>query len=582
MLKCPLRLLAPAAFMLTALTAAAQPSVTARVNPTNVFAGEPFTYEIITRGGNDVARPDLPDLPNFRGRFSGQQQNISIVNGRRAYTRSFRYTCVVTQPGPFTLPGISIVIDGQVLSTPRVTLTITAPPDPSDRLFVELRVPRDKAFVGQQIEVTLAVGVRPPLLGNRPLPADDVFRLLYGARTSLGPFPKPDRYANERRRISTGELVDFYVFLARTQIVCAEPGPLRFDDVIIGLTYPTRFRQDFFGQYEVAAGDPLSVVAPEADVTVLPVPTQGRPAAFNGAVGTFNLSATATPTRVRVGDPIEVQLTLRGDGPLEQLLPPELDADATLSDSFRISDEPISARVTDNAKVFSTVLRARAADVDEIPPFTFHYFDPDLEQFTVARSNAVPITVDAVETLAANEVVGLSGDDAPGNGSTRLDGLRGNITSEDLLLTTTGTITIGTVALTQVAPAAGFVAVVLLGTLLRRDDDTARQRRRRAATLARQRLATAAGLPPREQAAEILAALRGFLADRLAAPPERFVGRGGVDALFSAGADDDTLQRWAALVDRCEAATYAGGDTAAGEALIADARTCIDAAERVL
>src|SRR5690606_9231531 len=59
-------------------------------------------------------------------------------------------------------------------------------------------------------------------------------------------------------------------------------------------------------------------------LTVKDLPEEGRPAGFSGLIGTYTIRASATPTSVRVGDPIRFELTVEGPGDLRRVPTPEL------------------------------------------------------------------------------------------------------------------------------------------------------------------------------------------------------------------------------------------------------------------
>src|SRR5262249_57024823 len=60
-------------------------------------------------------------------------------------------------------------------------------------------------------------------------------------------------------------------------------------------------------------------------IDIRPVPSAGQPASFSGAIGRFQLEADANPKILRVGDPLSVTLTVRGEGLLETVHPPALE-----------------------------------------------------------------------------------------------------------------------------------------------------------------------------------------------------------------------------------------------------------------
>ena len=125
---------------------------------------------------------------------------------------------------------------------------------------------------------------------------------------------------------------------------------------------------------------PIIVTAAVDETIIKPLPKEGRPANFNGAVGKYSIIAEASPQTVQVGDAIDLHFAVQGEGRLELLSAPKLNEQADLNRDFKVSDEPLAGIVDRGRKVFSTSIRPHRDDVTEIPPVEFPYFDPDLEQ----------------------------------------------------------------------------------------------------------------------------------------------------------------------------------------------------------
>jgi hypothetical protein len=297
----------------------------------------------------------------------------------------------------------------------------------------------------------------------------------------------------------------------------------------------------------------------------------------------FNLTAKANPTEVRVGDPIEVQLMLRGSGPLEQIVPPDFKASEALQRDFRISDEPVGARFDpeSNQKIFSMVIRARDPNVTEIPPFSFPYFDADDGAYRVARSETIPLRVSDVETLDLAAIEGLDTERRPEHHTERLDGLRGNITTETTLLATRSNVSMTSLVLSQTAPAALFLLGWTAASMRKRaNGDTARKRRARAASSARTALQAADRESPAHAAQTVLAAMSGYFADRLNAPAERYHGMEAQAALQTLSVSEALSNDVLDLIQRCEGAAYAGMAGEPGHNLITTAEQLIDRLEQ--
>jgi hypothetical protein len=93
-----------------------------------------------------------------------------------------------------------------------------------------------------------------------------------------------------------------------------------------------------------------------ASIEVMELP-QG-PGGFSGMVGTVAAEFTAEPSVVRLGEPVSVELVLRGSANLAQLVQPEL----ITADGWRVYSEPgqATSEVDDNLLMQTRIVRWRA------------------------------------------------------------------------------------------------------------------------------------------------------------------------------------------------------------------------------
>ncbi|MBU0617149.1 MAG: BatD family protein, partial [Planctomycetes bacterium] len=280
-------------------------------------------------------------------------------------------------------------------------------------------------------------------------------------------------------------------------------------------------------------------------------------------------------------DPIELVVDISGY-PIETIPGPDLGANAQLNEDFRVPTEALAGTVRGNSKRFTQVIRAKRADVKEIPPIEFAYFDAEAGEYAVARSEPIPVLVGVVEQLDAADVdVAAQPPQAQGAALEARDGLRGNKTREADLLASTPPVTMAQVVLTTVIPPVAFLCVLGISTLTRSGRDVATRRRRGALRNAEGRIQAAltSKLSPAEFHSEIQAALAGYLADRLNEPSARFLGTAAIGFLQERGADGELVKDWAVVAQRCEQIAYAGGGDS--DASLADAaQRCIRRLER--
>ena len=398
------------------------------------------------------------------------------------------------------------------------------------------------------------------------------------AGRALGPFT--GRVSVRTVPGKDGESGVRYGYVTSTTVVPKSAGPLEIENLTISIAYPTALRRDVFGRLTVSRTRRLRVT-PTSEVEVLALPREGRPENFGGAVGRFTLRVSADATSVRVGDPITLTIDVAGDGPVETLGPPRLSASVAMNDAFRVPAESLAGEVVGRAKRFTQVIRAKRADVREIPPIEYHYFDPQRGEYATARSRAIPIEVTAVESLQASDLAGIAPPEAKGSRLETLDGLRGNETSESLLLASYRPIQAWQV-MTATAAAPALFALVWVPLTCRRNrrGDVAGRRRQAALSRARRRIDKARSLAPAELAREVRASMSGYLADRLDQPPGRYDGAASTDCLRERNVAEGLIRAWSEIIDQCEQASFGGSIDGDISMLAERARECLGQIER--
>ncbi|HET7188780.1 MAG TPA: BatD family protein [Gemmatimonadaceae bacterium] len=130
-------------------------------------------------------------------------------------------------------------------------------------------------------------------------------------------------------------------------------------------------------------------------------PTQGRPADFAGAVGTFQATARLDEPTGRMGDPVVLTLRLSGTGNVKLLPRPTITipwATIALGDE-RVVVDTTSASVR-GTKEFDWLLTPRRAGHLTVPSFRYPYFDPARNAYGVALADSSVFDV-AAATLAS-------------------------------------------------------------------------------------------------------------------------------------------------------------------------------------
>ena len=387
-------------------------SVRAYIQPPRARPNEVVSYVITVRDGTPQGVPNLR-LPPQIGQTTGSQvsQRLEIVNGRQSMNVQFSWGIAAHEPGEFVIAPQQIMIDGQPVMTNEVRFSVEsggtqgqATTDQENPMMprLEISLEKEQFYVGEvlPIEARLlvprgapgAVGVR--RTGLIEMEKDDF---------AVSRFPQQ----SEQTLIRIGN-IDHVSLTYRSTISALREGELTVGPATMDLVVDVEVAdsrspfggafQGFFGRSTESRN--LTVTSGEIPVKILPLPTEGRPADFSGAVGDFAINASVSPDSVKVGEPITVELLINGRGNFDALTTPKLanpegwktypprkyNADGVVDQS---SQPSIERRIG-----FSLVLVPEAVH-PELPPFELNYFSPTQGEYVTLRTAPFPLTITA-------------------------------------------------------------------------------------------------------------------------------------------------------------------------------------------
>lgn len=414
--------------------------VTTNISTRETYVGLPTVLRVVI---NNAVEHDVPTFPEVQGLTIEQagppskNSQITSINGRRSQRTSIVYSFLVTpnEEGTFTIPPIQITADGTKTLTEAVRIVATKS-ETGDLLFAEISGNQSSIYVGESLELTLKFWIRPYRNEEYRVSLDEaeMWQCL-SERTSWGIFEERMNELAQQRKRPGGQLVlredsagqerEYLLYEISTTIYPDRAKPIDAKDTRVIFNYPVELgrsrspldifsNDDFFSgspfgnsgfgsfgsRLRITQSRPLVADLSVNPIPVLPIPDKGRPASYFGAVGNYIIKTEASPTRVKMGDPITLTITIQGDGSMDVLRGPELSRQKGFNRSFKVADESMAGTISGNSKVFTTSLRPVSAAVKEIPPIEYSYFDPDREQFVTVRSRPISIQVDEAEVLA--------------------------------------------------------------------------------------------------------------------------------------------------------------------------------------
>lgn len=433
-----------------------------------------------------------------------------------------------------------------------------------EHAFLEVATTRPTCYVGERVALVLRIGFETGFLEEhlvqlfrRPLdvPAQVEAPWWSGlacARMLAGPAREGERVelalgdsvVTARR---AGELerdgMRFETFELERDLVPSCVGALEVPAARLRFAFATRFRDDLLqGRVPLDRVDALVRSAPLA-LEVLPLPEDGRPLAFSGAIGRFEVEAAARPREVEEGESLLLALVVRGAGNLLDFEAPRLDELA----GFHVRGSK-TARTDGEARVEYDLAPLRAS-VREVPAIRFAYFDPEAGAYRVVETRPIAIEVRPSER-AAEPGRAAPTDPRPAKS--------GAISEEEP----------GTRSWPRaVAVALAVLGSLALGRMLRR-----RSRDQRAARAERARAERASqAFRAHESAgdAELANAFAELLAGALGCSTAAVIGGDLRARLAAAGVPDGIAQRAAELLDALVAARFGGHAPADARARLA-------------
>ncbi|MEL6712294.1 MAG: BatD family protein [Planctomycetota bacterium] len=560
---------APAPALAGPRAQSAEPRVDVYLKRKLVKYGEP-TQVVIQVVSADAEPPTVrfrgvPTVPGLRfGQYrSGPTQRSFRSDSRgRMVSQSSRTYFLPFQPeaaGEYAIPPIELEVGGKTLVLPiePMELKVVEDIEAEAVLFFERDPLPERVYEGQPFTVAIRFGWLSSLAARDlalHLPwwgrLDGVLELPRVPRTNEGeveirsggvPSAKAARLGKVKRG---GD--EFLGFEIERRFVATRAGTLDFSGMIF------EFEESRRGAFR---GKSYYRPVEDATMEVVPIPEDGRPFDFTGAVGAIEVAADADRRDVDAGDVIPFEVSFMGTGSLEFFDAPRLDR-LDGFDRFRVLGT--REEKTPYERVVTYDLVPLDATLTEIPPVELSVFDPREAEFVRVRSKPIPIRVRGAANGGddpfagapearddAEDVVALRDVDAAPRASERDAGPDG-----------------------PGGPPAGAALGVLgvglaLTTTLRRrarrlGDDAlvARARRRRALKELDRALRGAQGPDA------LSAAFEAFVADRTDTLPERWIGVNDLGEVGDA-ADGALAADFSRVRGALDAARFSG-DAAAG------------------
>jgi hypothetical protein len=395
----------------------AQVQFEAKVSKTTLGLNERLRIDFVMNVDGDNFNP--PSFDGFRV-VGGPSQQVSQswVNGKSSFNKVYTYFLLPTQRGTVTIRQASIEYQGQTYKTTPLSVNVTAaveqPKDPNDTSI----------SINDALHLVAEVNKTNPYL-NEPITV--VYKLYFSYNIGITNWreldkPKYNDFWSQNIDIKqlsaeegtyNGEKFR-YVVLRKTVLYPQKSGKLEIEPLSldIDVELPTN-RRDIFGRV-LMTRDNKRVSAGSKVITVKPLPENGKPDDFTGAVGKFDFQVVPSRTTLKHGESTDLDITVTGTGNLKLFNLPKPVVPSSLEMYEPVHSENVSTPLSGMTGKISdkyTIIPQYKGNYT-IKPIRFSYFDYAAGAYKTLISQEIVISVldgpsagDKQDTAQENTVV---------------------------------------------------------------------------------------------------------------------------------------------------------------------------------
>lgn len=387
-------------------------------------------------------QPVIPEVPNLIVNPRGQSTQMQVVNGMTSVTTTYTYAVGSNTPGDYMIPAIEATVGGQKVASLPIKLKVldsaaaqppagisptppgTQPPPPE-----EAQDTGEKRFGFLTVELAdsernhVYVGEIAPVRIRAWLPAESRANLRSGIQPEAKAFTLHNvsgqpQQTQEMRDGKSYIVVTWFGGISATK-AGKFPASLSVNATVAvrdtsAAKQPRRkmggpFDDPFFDNVFDQMNTPMiqkdvTLKSDDQEIEVRPLPTEGRPAGFSGAVGEFKFDRIDIPGDWRTGEPQQISAQLSGTGNFALMDAPELNpAEAWKTYSGKEQFSAGDQASFSGSKIFHFSAVPRKGGSQEVS-LAFSYFDPAKESYETISSPVKKIQVtgdDVVEVEAA-------------------------------------------------------------------------------------------------------------------------------------------------------------------------------------
>ena len=380
------------------------------IDSLNLRKGHSANINISLENAQGARVSNIEGIEGFDILSQSQGTSTSFVNGEVTHRVDFHYTVMPKTAGQYTLKA-NIQYNGEQHQTNALQVSISEASDSEnesvENLFIKTVMSHEDSYLGEKIVITYELYSRYSIenFGFRdPIAIDGVL-----TKEIPGNQPRAEYVYIEGNRYAK--------YQARQLIIDpVKQGVYTIPSANIQVNVVSGGGNSFF-----RSSTPMYLQTEEKQLTVNPLPTDGKPNDFSGIVGQLQLEGRYSRQEMKYGDSFTLYITASGncnlDG-MKNIINGELSGLSVYETQKNVT-ESVENNQYRIEKSFEAILVPEATGALEVQPISVPYFNPLTGKYERAEIPGVTINVlgdmpqpsnfngnqtGAVETVTVNQV----------------------------------------------------------------------------------------------------------------------------------------------------------------------------------
>jgi hypothetical protein len=573
-------------FITTAIASWADEKITFTASaPEVVVSGDQFrlTFSINSQKIKDFRAPNIKGLEVLMGPSRSTQSSTQIINGNVTSTKSttFTYILMAEKEGTYSIPGATIVADGNNYTSNSVSVKVLPPDQSTGTASNNGRTSRNQANNGKISEKELFITAT---ASKTSVYEQEAILLTYKIYTQVnltqlhGDMPDLKGFHTQEVELSSQKQWSLEHYNGRNYNTTVYSQYVLFPQQSGKLEIPSITFEGTVSQL-VASDDPFdaffnggsnyvnikkNIVAPKLTIDVKQLPA-GKPANFSGGVGEFTISSSINTQELKTNDAVTIKLVISGTGNMKLINTPEVGFpqdfeiyDPKVDNNFNLTREGLSG-----SKVIEYLAIPRHAGNYTIPAIEFVYFDLKSKTYKTLKTDPYTLNVAKGEGNASQVVSNFtSKEDLKVLGKD----IR-YIKTGDTNLSPKGNYFFGSTAyyMWYLIPLALFIAFMIVYRKQAIENaNVAKVRTKKANKVATKRMKNAGKLLAEKNTSafydEVLKALWGYISDKMNMPVSQLSKDNIEEELIRHNVSEELIKDFIGTLNECEFARYAPGN----------------------